>query len=304
VVRDPGVIHQLETSLTSGDEVRERVVRTPQSGRSFEMRITALRHGADGRPRGALALFFDITRLEALESVRREFVANVSHELRTPLTSIRAAVETLLDGGVDEESDRQRFLRIVQRHSSYMADLIDDLTDLSRIETGAVLLEPTEVGLRDLVMEVVEQVRMRYPATSVAIDVEVPDEFTLTADRRRLEQVLVNLLDNAVKFNRPGGAVRVLARRGDRGDEVEVRDTGAGIPSESLERVFHRFYRVDAARSKDVPGTGLGLSIVKHLMRLHGGSVRVESEYGLGASFFLEFPRLSPAPAGDDLTES
>jgi two-component system phosphate regulon sensor histidine kinase PhoR len=294
VVRDPTVLRDLEAAQAEGREVRDLVLQAAGSGRSFELHVTPL-EARTGGARGALFLFFDITRLEALEGVRREFVANVSHELRTPLTSIKAFVETLLEGRLEDRVNSLRFLEIVRKHAGRMEALIEDLTDLSLIETGAVSLEPQPVDLGDLAAEVASNVSPRAAALGVVVRVEVPPGFRVYADRMRLEQILVNLVENGVKFNRPGGSVTVRGEDLDGARRVLVEDTGIGIPADSLERVFHRFYRVDKARSKEMGGTGLGLSIVKHLMRLHGGQIRLESELGQGARFILEFP---PEPAG------
>ena len=245
--------------------------------------------------RWVLALFFDITRLEALENVRQEFVANVSHELRTPLTSIRAFVETLLEGGMDDRTNREKFLQVIQRQSGHMQELIDDLTDLSRIETGAIELEREPVDLAEVTRDVLERVRDRHPDADVELREDFPEPVRGPFDRRRMEQVLVNLVENAVKFNRPGGHVTVRGRRDGARIRNEVEDDGIGIPSESIPKIFNRFYRVDKARSKEVPGTGLGLAIVKHLVRLHGGTVQVRSELGRGSTFTMDF---SAGPTG------
>jgi len=288
VIRHPSVARDLDLALLEGREIEEAIVRASDSGRSFELHVTPL--AAPGGAGGALVLFFDITRQEALENIRRDFVANVSHELRTPLTSIKAFVETLLDGGLEDEENRRKFLEIIRKHAGRMEDLIDDLTDLSQIETGAVALAFEEVDAGAVAHEVADQLAHRHAALGVRVAVEIPSPFPLVADRRRLEQILVNLIDNAIKFSRPGGQVTVRGSLVEGRPLLQVTDRGVGIPSDSLEKVFHRFYRVDKARSRDVGGTGLGLAIVKHLMRLHDGVVRLESEVGRGSTFTLEFP--------------
>jgi len=288
VIRVPDVIRHLEDVLAGGSEVRETVVRSPDTGRSFELHATAVVPDRSTRRRWVLALFFDITRLEALENVRQEFVANVSHELRTPLTSIRAFVETLLEGGIDDAENRIRFLEVILRQSEHMGALVDDLTDLSQIETGAIRLQLEPLDLADVARDVVRRVRERFPGSDVRLELDLPTPLRGRFDRRRMEQVLVNLIENAVKFNRRGGSVVVRGRRHDGRLRVAVEDTGVGIPSESLTKIFNRFYRVDKARSKEVPGTGLGLAIVKHLVRLHGGTVDVRSELGRGSTFTIE----------------
>jgi two-component system phosphate regulon sensor histidine kinase PhoR len=298
VVRHPTLIEDVETVLDHGDLVRESVVRFAGSGRAFRLHVTPLSRRADDSVSGALALLFDISRLESLERIRREFVANVSHELRTPLTSILAAVETLLDADVSDPDDARRFAEIIRRQSARMGALIDDLTDLSLIETGAVSLHRAPLDATEAIREVAEQL-----AREVDVRVEVSRPLTLRADRRRLEQMLTNLIENAIKFNRDGGSVRIHGGVEDGKPVIRVTDTGPGIAAEHQERVFHRFYRVDAGRSRALGGTGLGLSIVKHLMRLHDGTVRLDSELGKGSTFTLEFPEPAaesgePEPTG------
>ena len=290
VVRDPAVFRELEAALPPGGEVRETLLHLPGSGRSFELRVSPLSGGGPDEPPGALILFFDVTRLEALERVRREFVADVSHELRTPLTSIKAFVENLIDERLVDRDESLRFLEIVRKHADRMGALIDDLTDLSLIETGAIRLDLEPIDASELAREVAATLAMRAKSAEVALTVDVPSPFTILADRRRLEQVLVNLVDNGIKFNKSGGTVRITGEVRDGHPRLTVEDTGVGIPSDQLEQVFHRFFRVDKARSRELGGTGLGLAIVKHLMRLHEGRVAVASELGRGSAFTLEFP--------------
>ncbi|MDX1390678.1 MAG: ATP-binding protein, partial [Acidobacteriota bacterium] len=290
VVRHPEITRDVERVISTGEDVRESVIRMGGSGRAFEVHITAL---SDAPPRGActvLVLFFDITRLEALESVRREFVANVSHELRTPLTSIKAFVETLIEGRLEDRKHSLKFLKIAQKHADRMNALIDDLTDLSLIETGAITLDLRVVDAAGVAREVAEQLESKAEEREVQLEVDLEPPFAVRADRRRLEQMLLNLADNAIKFNRPGGRVRIAGSRRENRPVLLVQDDGIGIAENDREKVFHRFYRVDPDRSRRAGGTGLGLAIVKHLVRLHGGSVRVESELGGGTTFFLEFP--------------
>ncbi len=293
VVRHPAVVHDVTAAL-GGASPDPAVLQLPGSDRSFQLRAVPLEGAARSGAPGALVLFFDVTRLESLERVRQDFVANVSHELRTPLTSIKAFVENLLDGGLEDGANARSFLEIVRRHADRMGALIEDLTDLSLIETGAVLLEKRPVDAAEVVREVLEQLAPLAAARQVGLRTELPAPFLVHADRRRLEQMLSNLVDNAIKFNRPEGSVTVRGTHERSGTTIEVADTGVGIPADSLEKVFQRFYQIQRSRSRELGGTGLGLSIVKHLMRLHGGRVRVESEFGTGSLFALEFP---PQPA-------
>jgi len=290
VVRDPSVFRELETALPESGEIRESLLHLPGSGQTFELRVSPLAGGSTDQPAGTLILFFDVTRLEALERVRRDFVADVSHELRTPLTSIKAFVENLLEERLADRDEGLRFLEIVRKHADRMGALIDDLTDLSLIETGAVTLDIHPVDAAAVAGEVFAQLAFRAEAHGVTMSLELASPFPIEADRRRLEQILLNLVDNAVKFNKRGGIVRIAGAIRDGRPQITVEDTGTGIPADALEQVFHRFFRVDTARSRELGGTGLGLAIVKHLMRLHDGRVLVASELGRGSAFTLEFP--------------
>jgi len=290
VVRHPAVVRDIDAALDEGREVAESVIRLPGSERVFELHVAPLGLVKRSGGQEVLALFVDITRLERLEKVRREFVANVSHELRTPLTSIKAFVENLIDGGMAEPESSRKFLDIVRRHADHMGELIEDLTDLSLIETGSVTLELRKVDACEVAREIAEQLRPLASSRDVEVRIELGAPFPVTADRRRLEQMLTNLVNNAIKFNRQGGRVVIEGCAAPEGTSIVVEDTGIGIPSSSLEKVFERFYQVNRDRSRAVGGTGLGLSIVKHLMRLHGGRVRLESELGRGSRFTLEFP--------------
>lgn len=290
VARHPTVVSVIDEVFRTGRDARETVRGTPGSDRSFEMHARPVVIPGPEKERGVLVLFFDITRLEALENVRRLFVADVSHELRTPVTSIKGSIETLLEGGYVADADAVRFLEMAARQTDRMAALIADLTDLSLIETGAIRLEIESVDLASLAAGVVESISQRHPASEVGVVSDVPRGFAVRADRRRLEQVLVNLVDNGVKFNRPGGRVVVSATRRGGAVRITVEDTGAGIPFESQDKVFQRFYRVDKSRSQAVGGTGLGLAIVKHLVHLHEGEVSLESAPGQGSRFHVDLP--------------
>jgi len=249
---------------------------------------------AQGVVSGAVGVFFDVTRLERLEIVRQEFLSNVSHELRTPLTSIVALSETLEFGAIDDPENNRRFLSIIQKNATRMHRLIDDILELSAIEAGNVKIRPELVRLRPLVEDILGTLTATATARKVSIRNLVPAEAEVFADPHRLMQMLTNLIDNAVKFNRDGGTVSIGFSRSDR-DQISVEDTGEGIPSHHLDRLFERFYRVDRARSRDLGGTGLGLAIVKHLVKSHGGEVSVTSRFGEGTKFKIELPRPSGA---------
>ena len=245
----------------------------------------------DGLRYGTILVFHDLTRIKQLERTRKEFVANVSHELRTPLSLIKGYVETLLDGAKDDPVVAAKFLHTIDRNSERLKLLIEDLLTISELESGRVKLQLQTVSLGILVRKVLEDFRARAEAREVNLVTEMP-EMSVRADPARIEQVLGNLVDNAIKYGRQGGTVTISARMVDAVQaEVSVHDDGPGIPAESLERVFERFYRVDKARSREQGGTGLGLSIVKHIIQGHGGKVWVTSQLGHGATFYFTLLR-------------
>jgi two-component system phosphate regulon sensor histidine kinase PhoR len=239
---------------------------------------------------GVVMVLHDVTELRRLETVRTEFVANVSHELRTPLTAIHGYLETLLGGALDEPEHARRFLEIVFRHTERLGRLLDDLRDLSDIELGRVHLQLGPVAADDVIESVLAIMRPRAEARGVTLAAEAADVPEVTADHDRLEQVLINLVDNAVKYTDAGGRVTVSTRRLDATVEIAVADTGVGIPPADLPRITERFYRVDRARSRELGGTGLGLAIVKHLVMAHGGTLAIESEPGRGTTVRVSVP--------------
>ncbi len=241
--------------------------------------------------KGAIGIFYDVTHVEHLERVRQEFLSNVSHELRTPLTSILAFVETLEDGAIRDEENNQRFLAVIRKNAQRMHHLIDDILELSSIESGQVRLEPKDVNLKALVEEIFTNLSAKTVERKIKLINKVPEEKFVFADAVRLEQMLTNLIDNAVKFNRDSGSVKVSYQTNGTKDLILVADTGEGISGEHLQRIFERFYRTDRARSREIGGTGLGLAIVKHLVRLHGGEISVSSNVGKGATFSIELPK-------------
>jgi two-component system, OmpR family, phosphate regulon sensor histidine kinase PhoR len=239
-----------------------------------------------GHYRGAILVFHDLTRIKQLESTRREFVANVSHELRTPLSLIKGFVETLLDGALDDRTQAERFLLTIQKHTNRLTFLIEDLLTISRLESGPATLNLQPVVLSDLAQRVLDDLRGKALNRRVRLVNSLSDDLQARADADRLQQVIFNLVENAIKYGREGGTVVLSAERLETGQiQVSVQDNGPGIPAEAQPRVFERFYRVDKARSRDTGGTGLGLSIVKHIVQAHGGTVGVQSELGYGTTF-------------------
>jgi two-component system phosphate regulon sensor histidine kinase PhoR len=278
-----------ECRAGGGGSARREVELGPPLNRVLAAQAVAVAFAPQGQ--GALLVLHDVTALRRLERVKTEFVANVSHELRTPLTAIRGYLETLLDGAVNEPGNAQRFLRIAHTHAERLSRLVDDLLQLSNIETGKIALAPEPLALAELASGLVAMFEAPAARAGVTVAHEVPAALTVRADRDRLAQILVNLLDNAVKYTPAGGRITLAARAAaaDR-IEVEVTDTGIGIPSTDLPRLTERFYRVDRARSRELGGTGLGLAIVKHLVQAHGGELRIESALGRGTTVRFTLP--------------
>ena len=256
----------------------------------FDLRVVPIGSANGNGAEGALGVFFDITRTERLEIVRQEFLSNVSHELRTPLTAIIAFVETLENGAIEDRESCDRFLSIIRKNASRMHSLIDDILELTAIEGGNVQLRAAPVDLYLLVQDVCASLAAKAASQNVTLKNDVEPDVMVYADERRLEQMLTNLIDNGIKFSREQGTVRISHESGTR-DKILVQDNGDGIPSQHLERLFERFYRVDRARSRDLGGTGLGLAIVKHLALLHRGEVTVTSELGKGSTFIIHLPK-------------
>ena len=240
---------------------------------------------------GAILVFHDLTRVKQLEGARQEFVANVSHELRTPLTLIKGCVETLLDGAKDDPAVRDRFLQTIEKHADRLTYLIEDLLTLSQLESGRLALNLRATQLRGVGVRVIDSLEARARVKPVTLDNQIPADLFAQADGERLEQVLFNLVDNAIKYGRPGGRVIIQGEHSADGRaRLSVQDDGPGIPPEAQERVFERFYRLDKARSREQGGTGLGLAIVKHIVQRHGGEVGLRSEVGKGSTFFFTLP--------------
>jgi two-component system phosphate regulon sensor histidine kinase PhoR len=276
----------LVKSLDSRPQVLEYEFRlSGPSERWLQINAAALSNER-GERQGTVLVFHDLTRLKQLERVRQEFVANVSHELRTPLSLIKGYVETLLDGARDNPEVATKFLQTIDRNAERLKLLIEDLLTISEMESGGVKLDRQTVNLGPVVAKVLEDFRVRATTRGATLVNQTPDDLTVRADVARVEQVLGNLIDNALKYGRPDGTVIVGGHPLDTGQiEVFVQDDGPGLPPEALERVFERFYRMDKARSREQGGTGLGLAIVKHIVQSHGGKAWVISEPGRGAAF-------------------
>jgi len=245
----------------------------------------------EGRCDGAILVFHDITELKRLERIRKDFVANVSHELRTPIASIKGYAETLLDGALQDKEHSKEFIKIMYENSDRLAKLIEDLLDLSKIESGKMKIAFLQVDIADAFKRAAAVIANQANAKSISIQSNIPAVLPkVLADETRLSQVFVNLLDNAVKYTPEKGTIIVTVSVQDRFVQIAIADTGAGIPSNDIPRIFERFYRVDKAHSRELGGTGLGLSIVKHIVQIHGGNVWVESEVGRGTTFSFTIP--------------
>jgi len=262
-----------------------RFERTSGDNRKFDVHISPL--DLDGQRR-AIGYFHDVTQIERLESIRQEFLSNISHELRTPLTSILAFVETLEDGAIDDAENNRRFLHVIRRNAERMRALISDILELSMIESGHVSIECREIELRSFISAIFDDLTAKATERNIRLVNEIPSDAVVNCDPMRFEQMMTNLVDNAIKFNREGGTVTLSSERCDGRNLVSVTDTGEGILPEHRDRIFERLYRADRARTSDVGGTGLGLAIVKHLARLHGGEVSVASVLGTGSTFTIE----------------
>ena len=289
VIRQKGLLDLVEQVRTSEAPARAELELGPPVNRVVAARGATLGLGPGAA--GVLLVLHDVTELRRLERVRSEFVANVSHELRTPLTCIKGYLETLLDGALDDRAHARKFLEVAGTHAERLDRLIDDLLELSNIESGRVTMAPMRLELGDVVGGVAAMFERQAAQQGLVLERVVPAGLAVRADRDRLVQILVNLVDNAVKFTPEGGSVRIEAEPGRAGRvEIRVRDTGIGIPSTDLPRITERFYRVDKTRSREVGGTGLGLAIVKHLVQAHGGELRVESALGHGTTVSFTVP--------------
>ena len=290
ISRHPALHESFRDVISLRDErVEEMQLRSPKEKIVLTHWVPLLENDV---LQGVVAVFHDITEIRQLEKIRRDFVANVSHELRTPVTVIKGYAETLLAGALESNPEQAaRFVGIIYSHADRLASLIGDLLTLSQLESGTLVMESRSVSLYDIAEHVVALLEQKAQERRIKIDISgLAGAPAVLADPGRLEQVFVNLLDNAIKYTPAGGSV-TLGAEGD-GDQVRiaVRDTGTGIPSRDLPRIFERFYRVDTARSREEGGTGLGLAIVKHIVQLQGGTVSVESS-GQGSNFYVILQR-------------
>jgi two-component system phosphate regulon sensor histidine kinase PhoR len=293
VIEHPELRQFIENALRSSEPLSSMVSVKKESALIFEVYSSILRsESADSN--GRLIVLHDMTRIQRLENIRRDFVANVSHELRTPITSIKGFVETLLDGAMHEPESLQRFLGIIGKHSERLHSILSDLLTLARLEAGDEMsLDVAPAKVAGIVALVVESCSREAAQKQIAISNEVSPQDQAAVNAGLLEQALVNLVSNAVKYSQVGARVAVRSEVVGEMTRIDVVDTGPGIDRAHLPRLFERFYRVDQGRSREMGGTGLGLAIVKHIAQLHGGRVEVYSELGKGTTFSLYLKNVS-----------
>jgi two-component system phosphate regulon sensor histidine kinase PhoR len=287
VIRDTEVISMLADVIRSGQSLKRNFRISAFGDGTFEVQAAPLGSSGGG---GALAIFHDMTDLERLEQVRKDFVANVSHEMRTPLAAVVGYAETLLDGALEDQANNRRFMEVIRTNAIRLNSIASDLLVLSELESGRDPGQPELIMVRDLVESTMGAVEPEARAMRVQVGRGRIEEALVLGHRHRLEEALLNLLVNAVKFNREGGDVRVDVEQKNGHVHIAVSDTGVGIPSQDLPRIFERFYRVDKARSRQVGGTGLGLSIVRHVVERMSGRVTVVSQLGRGSTFTIVLP--------------
>jgi two-component system phosphate regulon sensor histidine kinase PhoR len=295
-----------ETLRTGQAQHGELVLPDPRDNSTRRMELNAVPMKNDrSEVNGTVVLFHDISQLKQLDQIRSDFVANVSHELRTPLSILHGYIETLRDSPKTSREELGRILQIMERHSKRLALLVDDLLVLAQLESAIPNVQLGEVRVAELFGNVVRDWEKKFAEKGLKVTVDLPEELPVVrGDETRLQEVLYNLLDNAVKYSPKHGEIRLQAER--RGSEVAfaVSDTGIGIGKDDLPRIFERFYRVDKARSRALGGTGLGLSIVKHIAQLHGGRVEAESELGRGTTIRVMIPMDGSSERAAPVTES
>jgi two-component system phosphate regulon sensor histidine kinase PhoR len=288
IIRDSDVIEPIRAAL---NQARAQVAEVSAPDRKKQLQLTAVPITQNGEASGVVAVFHDVSRLKQADEIRRDFVANVSHELRTPLSIFHGNLETLLEPGDLDENETRHIYEVMKRHSDRLNLLVNDLLSLARLESKEANLQLAEIRLRDFLEGITRDWAKRLAGKNLRLELQVPDDFpTVHADERRLEEVVHNLLDNAVKYSHQNGRIVLNAGAPDQEVVLSVCDEGVGIAANDLPRIFERFYRADRARSRELGGTGLGLSIVKHIAQLHGGRVEAESVVGQGTTIRVILP--------------
>jgi two-component system phosphate regulon sensor histidine kinase PhoR len=288
--RDPELNDLIQTTLTSGQGLKRSLSFLNQPDKIYQVQSSLIRD-PESKTGGVVMVFHDVSEMKRLERVRQEFVANVSHELRTPLTAIKGYAEALLDENLESSPHAADFLKVIDRHAARMEKIVADLLLLSQLESPARSLRKESIDVPELLQAALDSVSPLGEAKKQVLERKCPEGIPLlSGDSQKIHQMLVNLLQNAINYTPEGGRITLEGRRAEEGVQLEVTDTGIGIPAEDLPRIFERFYRVDKGRSRELGGTGLGLSIVKHIAEAHGGRVSVESQLGKGSRFTVSLP--------------
>ncbi len=288
-IRNSDIAEVINLTFKDGKSLSTEITLIYPAHRIFEVSATPIFN--NDRVDGCLIVIHDITEIRRLETVRKDFVANVSHELKTPLTSIKGFVETLLEGALEDKDNNRNFLKIVRDHADRLNSLVDDLLSLSHLESKDITLQKESFDLKQEMDKVIFGFKSQSKSKNIDIKNELPANTQVVADKHKIEQVLTNIIDNAIKFNKDKGNIIIYSREADGKIKIIIEDSGIGIPEKDIPRIFERFYRVDKARSRQLQGTGLGLSIVKHIIELHNGNVGVESTEGLGSKFWFILPK-------------
>src|SRR3989338_1097057 len=292
VIKDKAVIEAIDRMLISKEEKPQEIAVEGKGGRFFEARLVPFL--MDAAPKSQMALigfFHDVTEEKRVEAIKRDFVANVSNELRTPLASIKGYAETLLDGALDDKATLKNFLTIIDRHANRMTALIEDLLTLSMLESHQMPLSLKPLDIKGLISSIVQGFEKQAKDKGIELIINVNGKIPkVTGDKDRLEQVIVNLVDNAIKYTIKGTVKGSAAETADNMLRVDVEDTGIGIQEKDIPRIFERFYRVDKGRSRELGGTGLGMAIVKHIIQGHNGKIWIKSTLGKGSIFSFVIP--------------
>ncbi|MBU0605166.1 MAG: PAS domain S-box protein [Candidatus Omnitrophica bacterium] len=289
VIRNNEIWDVISTVLKAGEPVSKEINIIYPVRKIFRVNATPI--SESHTVEGCLIVLHDVTEMKALETMRSDFVANVSHELKTPLTSIKGFVETLMDGALDDKEHGRGFLKIIQDHANRLDSLVSDILALAHLESREMALDKKDFSPKVEADRIISGFAAQAGRSGIKIKNELPAGLSVNADKKRIDQVLTNLIDNAVRFNRSNGEIRLFSQDASGATKFIVEDSGSGIPERDISRIFERFYRVDKARSHESGGTGLGLSIVKHIVELHDGKVGVESVEGLGSKFWFTIPK-------------
>jgi two-component system phosphate regulon sensor histidine kinase PhoR len=291
VIRNVDLQQFIQDTIKSEQPTEGQISLPANGGRFFRLHGASLAESS-GERSGAVIVLNDMTRIRRLENIRRDFVANVSHELKTPITSISGFVEALLEGAIDEPEQAHRFLQIIAKHSDRLNAIVEDLLSLSRLEEESQTRKLTfeKTNIKPVLGTAVELSSTKAEDKQMVIGLECPDDVQARINPPLLEQALVNLIDNAIKYSEPQRRIGIRVQQGDKRIRIAVQDDGCGIEQKHLSRIFERFYVVDKGRSRKLGGTGLGLAIVKHIAQVHGGSVTVESTPGKGSTFTIYLP--------------